>query len=114
MDDVDVGWRDRPEVARVLRDLARFSEGQALDQLSALAEVMASLNHARNWIDVWLTDFVGCLSAHSLAQLPMQHHHSDGLTTMQLACAGQAALSLSVYAERQAYSAALSAVFCRS
>lgn len=111
MDTAHASWRQRQEVLKVVRDLAWFAEGQPLDQLSALAGLLASLEEARKFVDLWLADFAECLSAHPLAQLPMQHHHSDGLTTMQLASAGGAALSLSVFAERETYSAADSAVF---
>lgn len=112
MDQAHAQWRERHDVALLLADIAKYQAGEAIEQLPALSQLMSSLRKARSMVEDWLAAFTPVLHEYPLAQLPMRHHHADGFTSMQLASAGGVALSLSVYAERETYSAATSAVFC--
>ena len=111
MDAAQAAWRKNPGVAAVLNDLANFAGGQALESLPDLADLMTKQRRACAFVDNWLTGFVKVLQCSSLAQIPMQHHHTEGLTTLQMASANGVALSLSVYAEHNRSIVAKSAVF---
>jgi len=97
----DDKWRCDPSSIALERELARFSSGDMLQDLPQLSQLMRSHAAARELVTAWAKPFLKTLAEEPLAQIPFQHSYSGGFAMMQLAAAGNAALSLVCYEQRR-------------
>lgn len=95
----------------VLCELEKYGQGGDLEGLDCLSAMVRQHEHAHSFVDQWQSVFSRVLTRFPLAQLPHQHHYSDGFANLQIASSGGAALSLLVYEERPSATRAQSAVF---
>lgn len=86
-------WRECAGSARVLADLARYGEGQALAECRAL---VATLADPRAFALAALRVGIAVLRAAPLCQLPWRHFSNGVLHSVVLASAERASLSLAV------------------
>jgi hypothetical protein len=93
-------WRARPEVAAILSALSGFAEGEPLEDLPALAQLTTDPATAQALIAGFIARLVDALRAEPLAQLPLGHSASPGVTRLRLASAGRATLTLAAYTRR--------------
>lgn len=93
-------WRADPAVKAIQQDLGRFAEGEMLEELPQLSQLMHSQAAAHGFVECWAGNFLGVLAVEPLAQIPFQHNYSGGFAMMQLANAGKAALSLVCYEQK--------------
>lgn len=93
-------WRDDPAFKDVRRGLESYSCGGALQDTPLLARLMQCHTVAQEFVARWSGLFLETLAQQPLAQIPFQHNYSGGFATMQLASAGNAALSLVCYEQR--------------
>ena len=94
-------WRAGPARA-VLAELARYGEGAALARCPSLASLFDEEGSASILIDELMRGLLPRIAAHPLGQVPLRHQHSDGLSVLQLAQSGRAALTLLCYGETDA------------
>lgn len=88
------GWRAEPLVAPVLADLERYGRGTPLADCPALAELFAPGGAAGRFVRRFCAAHAAALTGEPLGQLPFRHNFDGALSTLLLARAGTAQLSL--------------------
>lgn len=95
-------WRARPQTAAVMAALAAYGAGEALDEGSALAALLADHAAALAFADDFIAPLMQALRAEPLAQPAFGFSAMPGLARVRLGESGRAALSLAVFARRAA------------
>lgn len=93
-------WAQGP-VRKVLEELERYGSEGALGEYPALAGLFAQEGTARELTEVLMASLLEEVRAHPLGQVPLRHQYKDGLSVLQIAQRGRAALSLITYEETQ-------------
>ncbi|MBX7513180.1 hypothetical protein K3179_01320 [Qipengyuania sp. GH38] len=91
-------WR-AGEAADALRELDAYGEGAQLRDCPTLDALFGEGEDARRLVAALMQPMLTCLARNPLGQVPIRHQHSDGLSVLQLAHSGRAALSLLMYTE---------------
>lgn len=94
------GWRESPEFAPVLSELARFGESAALADCPSLARLFGDHSWALHFVERFVAVHTSALSAHPLGHVALRFQAKPGLATIQLAYSGRANLSLVAFAPR--------------
>lgn len=105
------GWREQPQAAAILSELARYDAGAAIALCPMLDRALCDPDHARALVDALVSALGKALVEHPLAHVPLRHQYAKGLAVLQLAEAGGAALSLVCYEAREGYVAAETVCF---
>lgn len=92
------GWAAGPAAA-VLEEMERYGESGLLGDYPALAALFVEDGSAHPLICGLVDAMLPVLEDHPLGQIPFRHQYKDGLTVLQLAQRGRAALTLIVYEE---------------
>jgi len=88
-------WREAPENAAVLADLAAFAESRPLAECSALAALFEEdRDDAARFVGAFARDMVSALRRAPLGHLAMRHYADEALATLLLAQAGNASITL--------------------
>ena len=83
----------------VLRELERYGQGGVLDDFPALARLFADTAAAKGLIRSLVDGLLAAVRNNPLGQVPLRHQYKDGLSVLQIAQRGRAALSLIGYEE---------------
>lgn len=97
--------------SQVMGALGSYGEGADLAALPALARLFSQADYAQDWIGHWVRSMVAFLADNPLGQISNRHSHSSGLTTLQLATRGRAAITLLVFEGTDQQGEAKSALF---
>ena len=100
MEQAKADWRDSPKIGEILTELARFGSGDHLDDCPALHGALTMLHSAAGFIGGLVNSLTLQMARHPLGQVPFRHQYSGGMAIMQLASAGDAAISLVMYERR--------------
>ena len=87
-------WRGRPRVAPVLAEVEQFGRGIGLSACPALAALFVGGVEAAGFADDFCAVFTGALTRESSGQLPFRHAFDGVVSTLLLARAGTARLTL--------------------
>ncbi|MBX7532163.1 hypothetical protein K3165_04410 [Qipengyuania sp. 1XM1-15A] len=93
-------WAQGP-ARKVLEELERYGSEGALGEYPALAGLFAQEGTARELTEALMASLLEEVRAHPLGQVPLRHQYKDGLSVLQIAQRGRAALSLITYEETQ-------------
>ncbi|MBY6218286.1 hypothetical protein [Qipengyuania aquimaris] len=91
-------WAEGPAGA-ALAELEGFGKAGSLDDYPALGALFAEEGRAAGLIGDLVDSLLPALQEHPLGQVPLRHQYKDGLTVLQLAQRGCAALTLITYEE---------------
>lgn len=91
------GWRKSPPVAAALDELVPYGEGAPLGDCPRLRALVRDPAGAGGFVGALIAPMVQALGRQWLAQVPFRHQVAEGMTTLQLARAGRATLSLVRY-----------------
>ncbi len=88
-------WREVPENAAVLADLAAFAEARPLAECQALASLFEEdRDDAARFVNAFACDMVAALRRAPLGHLAMRHYADEVLATLLLAQAGNVSMTL--------------------
>ena len=104
-------WRTSKPVQAVQRDLAAYGAGDPLDRCPALAALVSDHAAGLAFAQKWIRLFAAELRQSPLGEVPFQHRHSGGYSTVQLLSVGAASLNLSAYERRATVVEPQTAVF---
>lgn len=90
-------WREDDRNRVIFEQLIRFGQGDDLARCPALHRLLVQPGKAAAMTDHLVAKMLPEMAAHPLGQIPFRHQYSGGIATIQLAVAGQAALSLVMY-----------------
>lgn len=90
-------WEAEPSVRAALGQFVQYAAGEAVEELPALQRLVTDHVFARRAFVAWQEIFAKALREEPLAQIPYRHQFSNGLSVLQLAIAGEAALSILHY-----------------
>ncbi|MDZ4308350.1 hypothetical protein [Allopontixanthobacter sp.] len=91
------GWRSAEGNASIFAELIRYGRGDELGECPALSSLFADLDRAAALVEDLVSQILPQIAAHPLGQVPFRHQYSGGMAVLQLAAAGDAALSLVMY-----------------
>ncbi|MXO95176.1 hypothetical protein GRI34_01935 [Erythrobacter aquimaris] len=91
-------WRNGT-AREVLEELGSYGEGATFEDCPALCALFDDCAEAGQLVTALMQPMMACLSRNPLGQVPIRHQHSNGLSVLQLAYSGRAALSVLSYSE---------------
>jgi len=97
LEDARDEWRDI-SASKVLEDLERYGAGMPLDQCPALTALFEG-SRAKVLAETLVAGTLEALRGNPLGQVPFRHQQSEGLSVLQLAHSGRAALTLLLYSD---------------
>lgn len=90
-------WRhDHPHSA-IFVELERYGSGEDLANCPALRGMFGSVGNCAGMVGALVSRLLPQLAAHPLGQIPFRHQYAGGMAILQLAAAGEAAISLVMY-----------------
>ncbi len=93
-------WRQIDENSQIFDELSRFGRGDDLVDCPALQKEFIDPERAARFVRGLVDSLLPKMTEHPLGQIPFRHQHSGGMAIMQLAAAGEAAISLVMYERR--------------
>jgi hypothetical protein len=93
-------WADGPALA-VLREMDQYGRGGDLRDYPSLAALFGAEGGAAKLAGSLVEALLPKVRRHPLGQVPLRHQYKDGLTVLQIAQRGRAALTLILYEEQE-------------
>ena len=91
-------WRSG-EGFDALGELEAYGRGASLDDCPTLETLIGDGSQAHDLVAALMQPMLACLAKNPTGHVPIRHQHSDGLSVLQLAQSGRAALTLLLYTE---------------
>ena len=104
LEDAKADWRNDSRNAAIFEDFRRYGAGVDLAECAALRRLFVEPEKSARVVSGLVSKLLPEIFAHPLGQVPFRHQYSGGMAIMQLAAAGEAAISL-VMCERRANAA---------
>lgn len=111
MESAHTEWLKAPDVVAARAELARYSRGEALGELSCLGRLLSDRTAAIRFSASLQSALLRILAGEPLGEIPLRHTSSEGFARLQLLSSGRATLSLCVYEPRRSMRRAQSVQF---